>query len=58
MFTLGFESAILCGLLLFAVTRLKSFSTTQAAIKRIIFILVCLLSVVTVHWINFLVYSR
>ena len=56
MFILGFESAILCGLLVFTITRLKSFLTTGEKLKIFILALVCLLSVVVVHLINYILY--
>jgi hypothetical protein len=55
--TLGVESAILCALLVLPITRLKSFSTAQTNMKRIVFVLACLLSVLAVKWINLLIYS-
>lgn len=39
------EMVIICGLLIFIVSRFKSFAQTPESIKRLIMVLVCLLSI-------------
>jgi hypothetical protein len=52
---LGLEAAFVCGLLIFIITRFKSFRETPIHMKRIMLGLVCLLSAIGVHWFNFFV---
>ena len=55
---LGFEAAFVCGLLIFIITRFKSFSETPITMQKIMLGLVCLLSAIGAHWCTYFVFRK